>query len=158
MSQLPRSLFQLQEPGSSIQATLEQGSWIGNNISQAFSSSSFGWSIQPGFILLHTLHLYQSWTFDQIAVVRGKCKEGSLQNIIMSLKYFEVYKKKGCGRGLASCFTCFWKFPQPKNNMFILKGWVGGSDKSERWSLFFFYFANIEEKKESCSAATRMVV
>ena len=31
MIQLQISLFQLQEPDSSIQATLEQGSWIGRN-------------------------------------------------------------------------------------------------------------------------------
>ena len=35
MIQLKISLFQLQEPDSSIQATLEQGSWIGkNNVGQ----------------------------------------------------------------------------------------------------------------------------
>ena len=31
MIQLQISLFQLEEPDSSIQATLEQGSWIGKN-------------------------------------------------------------------------------------------------------------------------------
>ena len=42
--------FQLQEPDSSIQATLEQGSWIGNNTTTGFPN--FNVILSPTNILI----------------------------------------------------------------------------------------------------------